>query len=231
MDVRLLCQAVSPRPRTVTDDELLAAACRAMGRVGPGALTLARVGREAGLSPSTLVQRFGSKRGLLLAVASRGADAVRENFDGLRAAHRSPLAALRAYAECFAQMFESPGTVAHHLSYLQLDLTDPEFFRHTRAQARASREAIRDLLGDAVAAGELRATHVGRLDALARAVEVTLSGSLWTWVFHREGKAVDWVRQDLDALLRPYGGPARRPRAIRSSAARRSPRARNPGRT
>jgi AcrR family transcriptional regulator len=224
---------MSPRPRTVSDEELLAAACRAMSRVGPGALTLAEVGQEAGLSPSTLVQRFGSKKGLLLAVASRGADAVRENFAGLRAAHPSPLAALRAYGDCFAQMFESPGTVAHHLSYLQLDLTDPEFFRHTRAQARVSREALRDLLDAAVAAGELRATHVGRLDtaALARAVEVTLSGSLWTWVFHREGKAVDWVRQDLDALLRPYRAAARRPGAVRTVAARRSPRSRSPGRT
>ncbi|MGH7149957.1 MAG: hypothetical protein ACREIU_04640, partial [Planctomycetota bacterium] len=179
-----------------------------------------------------LVQRFGSKRGLLLALASRGADAARETFAGLRAAHPSPLAALRAYADCFAQMFESPGTLAHHLSYLQLDLTDPEFFRHTRAQARASREALRDLLDAAVAAGELGATHVGRLDtdALARAVEVTLSGSLWTWAFHRDGRAVDWVRQDLDALLLPYRAGARRTGAIKSANARRSPTSRSRGR-
>ncbi len=223
---------MSPRPRTVPDEDLLAAACRAMGRVGPGAFTLAEVGREAGLSPSTLVQRFGSKRGLLLALASRGADAVRESVAGLRAAHPSPLAALRAYGDCFAGMFESPGTLAHHLSYLQLDLTDPEFFRHTRAQARASREALRELLDAAVAAGEIQATHVGRLDTgvLARAVEVTLSGSLWTWAFHREGKAVDWVREDLDALLRPYRARASRSGPV-SGSARRSPRSRSHGRT
>ncbi|MGH2614392.1 MAG: helix-turn-helix domain-containing protein, partial [Thermomicrobiales bacterium] len=62
------------RPRTVTDAEILAAAERAIARHGPARLTLAHVAAEVGLTPPTLLQRFGSKRGLLLAVAARGAD-------------------------------------------------------------------------------------------------------------------------------------------------------------
>ncbi|MCA1563440.1 MAG: TetR/AcrR family transcriptional regulator, partial [Acidobacteria bacterium] len=42
------------------------AAIQVMARLGPVRLTLADVAREIGLSPATLVQRFGSKRGLLL---------------------------------------------------------------------------------------------------------------------------------------------------------------------
>ncbi|MET8542281.1 helix-turn-helix domain-containing protein, partial [Kitasatospora sp. NPDC004799] len=56
-----------PRPRTTSDAEILAATARAIGIHGPGRLTLAHVGAEAGVSPATLSQRFGSKRGLLLA--------------------------------------------------------------------------------------------------------------------------------------------------------------------
>ena len=58
------------------------------------------------------------------------------------------------------------------------------------------------LVADAVAAGELHvATNV---QALARAIEVTLSGSFLNWTIYREGSAADWLREDLESTLRPY---------------------------
>src|SRR5215831_8245675 len=61
---------MSPRPRTVSDDQIFAATARAVTRLGPTRLTLADVADEVGLSAAALVQRFGSKRGLLLAFVS-----------------------------------------------------------------------------------------------------------------------------------------------------------------
>src|SRR4051794_31155491 len=182
---------MSPRARKASDEEVFAAAGRVMSRVGPSRLTLVDIAAEVGLTPGALVQRFGSKRQLLLALAERSADSPRAMFDELRAAHASPLGALRAYADCFARMGESPGALAHHLAYLQVDLTDPEFHRHTHALARATGAALRELLDAAVAAGELAAT-VDTV-ALAHAVQVTLSGSLLTWAFERDGPATDRV--------------------------------------
>jgi AcrR family transcriptional regulator len=75
---------VSPRPRQASDAEILAAALTAILRHGPVRLTLAHVAREAGLSPAALVQRFGSKRGLLLAVASGGPEGNAAIFTSLR---------------------------------------------------------------------------------------------------------------------------------------------------
>src|SRR3712207_4103936 len=121
-------------------------------------------------------------------------------FAELRGAHSSPLAALRAYADCSAAMGESPATLAHHLAYLQLDLTDPDFHRSTMAQARATRAALREIIAEAIDAGELTADVDP--DALARTVEVTVGGSLIAWAFYREGRAVDWVREDLEAVDR-----------------------------
>ncbi len=178
------------------------ATARVMSRLGPAQWTLGDIAAEAGLTAGALVQRFGSKRELLVAFTEQVAAATPTMFTGLRAAHPAPLAALRAYAECMARMGESPGALAHHLAYLQLDLTDPDLHRHVREQARATREAIRDLLDDAVAAGEL-APSVDA-EALARTVEATVSGSLLTWAFYQEGTAASWVREDLDAVLRPY---------------------------
>jgi AcrR family transcriptional regulator len=202
---------------------VFAAAQRVMSRFGPDKLKLADIAAEAGLTSGALVQRFGSKRGLLLALAAESVDAPREIFAQFRAAHASPLAALRAYANCFAQMAESPGALAHHLAYLQIDLTDPDFHQHTLAMARATSDAVRALLDDAVAAKEL-APSVDTV-ALARMVQVTLSGSLMTWAFHRDGPAANWVRDDLDAVLRPHSAspaPARTRRKPKGGRDRRS---------
>ena len=195
---------MSPRPRKASDEEVFAAAHRIMSRLGPAQWTLADIAAEAGLTAGALVQRFGSKRGLLVALTRQAAGATPETFARLRAVHASPLTTLRAYADCMAQMGESPGALAHHLAYLQLDLTDPDLHRHVRAQARATRAALRDLLDEAIAVGEL----VSSVDtgALARTVEVTLGGSLITWAFYQEGPAANWVREDLDAVLRPFSG-------------------------
>ena len=68
------------RHRTLPDEQVIAAAARVIGRLGPARLTLADVAREAGLAPATLLQRFGSKRGLLLEVARAGTAAEADCF-------------------------------------------------------------------------------------------------------------------------------------------------------
>jgi len=193
---------MNARPRKVSDEAVFAAVLRVMNRLSPVQVTLAAIAAEAGVTSSALVQRFGSKRELLLSVTGLAAEGTGGFFARLRAAHDSPLAALHAYAACFAEMAETPETLAHHLGYLQMDLTDPDFRRHAREQARVADRAIRGLLEEAVALGELaRETDV---DALTRAVIAVLGGSLLAWAVRQEGTAANWMREDLDAVLRPH---------------------------
>lgn len=187
--------------------------------LGPGELTLAAIAAEAGVTAGALAQRFGSKRGLLLAVAERAGQAAGGFIRELEATHRSPLAALRAYAECMAQLAQSPAALARNLAYLQIDLADPEFRAHLAVQARATRAGLQELLAAAVAAGELALRTDVR--ALARTVEALLSGSLLTWAFYHDGPAARWIRADLDAVLAPYVGTQRRPRRGGRSTGRR----------
>jgi AcrR family transcriptional regulator len=186
----------------VTDDEIFAAAHRAMTRRGPHELTLAHIAVEAGVSPGRLVQRFGSKRALLLALAERFAGSAGTIFGGLRAAHRSPLATLRAYAMCMADLAATPDALSRNLAYLQIDLTDPEFRAHLQANARATRLEIESLLHAAIEEGVLR-RDVDPV-TLARTIEAMISGSLMTWACYREGAAAAWIRRDLDAVLQPH---------------------------
>jgi AcrR family transcriptional regulator len=188
------------RPRTASDDDIRGAAAAVVTRLGPGRLTLAEVAREAGLAAATIVQRFGSKRGLLLALAGRGASGVAEPFEAARAASASPLRALTGALTSMAAFAETPEALANHLALFQLDLQDPDFHRLALAHAQRMQEQIRSLLDDAVAAGELGPCDTARL---ARTVHVTYNGSLITWAVHREGAVEEWLDADLDAVLSP----------------------------
>ncbi|HEX6308675.1 MAG TPA: TetR/AcrR family transcriptional regulator [Longimicrobiales bacterium] len=190
------------RPRKATDDEVLAAVHGLMNRLGPLEWTLADVAREVGVTPSALVQRFGSKRDLQVALMDRWAESAPSLFATLRAQSVTPLATLYAYAGCVAQLGASSVGLAHHLAYLQIDLSDADMHARLRKQSRETRDSIRTLLDEAFAAEELS----GAADTaeLARAVEVTLTGSLLVWGIHQEGTSAQAVEHDLDVLLRAY---------------------------
>ncbi len=145
---------MSPRPRQASDDDILRAVFRAMTRLGPARLTLAEVAKDAGISAAALVQRFGSKRGLLLAAAADAAGGHDYIFPGLRARHRSPVAALLGMAECMTLMGATPEAIANTLAFLQIDLTDPDFHRHALAASRGIHDGLRALVTDAIKAGE-----------------------------------------------------------------------------
>ena len=193
---------MSPRPRKVSDSQLFAAAHAVMSRVGPRELTLAAIAKEAGVTAAVLVQRFGSKRALLLALAEKYSDGSGEFIAALAKRHASPLAALRAYADCMAGMAASPAALARNLAYLQIDMTDPDFRRHLVKQARATRSGLKRLVEAALKAGEL--TPGVKPANLARTIETVLSGSLITWGFYRERTAARWMRTDLESVLEPW---------------------------
>jgi len=192
---------MSPRPKATSDADLLAAAHRVVMRLGPN-LTLADVAKEAGVSAATLVQRFGSKRGLLLAFAASGSSALGEELSRIRQASRSALAAVYATADCMAAMAETPQMLANSVAFLQLDLTDPEFHAHAHAHSRAMQASIKALLDEAVGQGDLVCPNTTRL---ARAVQTMIGGSLLQWAIDRDGKVADRLREDLDTLLKPRG--------------------------
>ena len=188
-----------PRPRTIDDATVLDAAGDLLGRIGPAKLTLARVSEEVGLSAATLVQRFGSKRGLLLAIAGRAV-----NWEPTFAAARkrkpdSPLGALVDALCDLTASVRSPEAMANSVAFLQLDLTDPEFGDLTRRAMSELRALIERSLRDAIEAGEL---HAGRdTAALAEAIEVTYNGAMITWAIHREGALEDFMRIALEHAL------------------------------
>jgi AcrR family transcriptional regulator len=193
---------MSPRRRKVEDADVFAAMGRVMRRVGPADLTLAAIAAEAGVTASALVQRFGSKRELVLAHWRQTPAGGGDLRPRRRAPTRSPLSALRAAAAVYAKLAVSPRAALRNLAYMQSDWADPALRRHVLRHARAARARFEQLLAEAASQGELRADT--DVQALARMIEVTLGGSFLAWTLHREGSAATRFREDLDTTLRPY---------------------------
>lgn len=188
------------RPRTVSDEEILAATARVVARLGPFQFTLADVAREVGVTASAIAQRFGTKRALLLAVAREGSGTVRDRLTRARRTEKSPTRALLA-ALTDEGAFRTQEDVARGLAFLELDVRDPEFRALAAKYFEALREGIESLLRDAVRAGELRRCDV---PALARAVEVAYNGSVITWAIRGEGTSKAALRGDVARVLAPY---------------------------
>ena len=192
-----------PRPKTVSDAEIALALGRVIGKHGPAKLTLALLAKEVGLAPATLLQRFGSKRGLIEKAWSSGAGDYRLFVEQQRALGRSPLAIVKGVYLGFADMAASPATYLNHLAaYLQLDLGDATLRRYAVKTGRANDDLIQGLLNQAVRAGALLAgTDTA---ALGRALAAVTTGSLLSWATYRTGPPRAWLERDLAFLLRPW---------------------------
>ena len=192
---------MSPRPRQTSDEAILMATTRTMQRRSPVDLTLADVAKEAGVVPATLIQRFGTKRGLLLAACRPAAGDVPEQFSAARAKYGSPLKSLiELYAVC-SGFASTPEAMANGLAYLQVDLIDPEFHAITLAQFTAIRDETKKLLDDAVASDELKPCDTGDL---ARLIQQVNGGAMLDWAVYRKGSLAAWLRRSLKGLLAPY---------------------------
>jgi AcrR family transcriptional regulator len=192
---------MAPRPRETSDAEILAAAARVMQRVSPVELTLADVAEEAGVVPATIIQRFGTKRELLLANCKAWTADVAGQFARARAKYRSPLKTLIELSVECCSFAATPESMANSLAYLQIDLTDPEFYKVLLMQYTTMRNQTRKLLDDAVAARELKPCNTAEL---ARLVQQVNAGAMLDWAVYRKGRLAAWIRHSLEALLSPY---------------------------
>lgn len=185
------------RPRTRSDAEVLAAAARVMGRAGPDGFTLRAVAAEAGLSPATILQRFRTKRGLLLALHRQSVADLEAAFTAARDHHGPGVAAVAAALSAGVAAIRGPREMANHVAFLALDLAEPDLLAATRRFFDALRGHVRALLAEARPEAGAAA-----LDEATDAVEAAYHGALLAWAVHGRGGAAETVARRVRAAAR-----------------------------
>jgi AcrR family transcriptional regulator len=189
------------RPRKVSDEQLLAAAGNVIARIGPR-FTLADIAAEAGVVAGTLVQRFGSKQGVLVALSRIAIEGiprtVREVADGVE----DPLDALRAgVVEQYAAL-DDPASAANNLAQLAVDFGDDEL--------RGLLAELYEAVDAEVATLVRRAVRAGRLPGAppppqaARVLAGFAEGSAIRWSVRPRGSLRSRIRADLDTVLNSW---------------------------
>ncbi|MEA5359741.1 TetR family transcriptional regulator [Amycolatopsis sp., V23-08] len=189
------------RPRSITDERLLAAAETVIGRCGPG-FTLAQVAAEAGVAVGTAGQRFGSKAGLLQALSRRATAHAIEQMRACADSSDDPIVGLRSAAVTVYASLGDAEEAANHLGQLGVDIGDP-VLRSLLGEHYAAVEAELARLV-AVAASEL--PHAPSVPRAARALVAVLNGASLDWSIRPEGRLADRLAEDVDAVLTAWRG-------------------------
>jgi AcrR family transcriptional regulator len=192
-----------PRPRRISDEDVLAGAMAVMFRTGPAELTLAAIAAEVGIAPPTLLQRFGDKRGLILRALAQDNAAFAAVVAGApRARGRASVIGLLLL---LTPDIRDPDVLATGLLWLREDFRDPALNALARARWTMLREAVASRMPPLPVSAKLA----------ARLIEAQWQGAFNQWGFFREGRLPDFVASSLEAWFDLAEAGRRRTRARR----------------
>ncbi|MFD4401208.1 TetR/AcrR family transcriptional regulator [Nocardia sp. NPDC058499] len=183
-----------PRHKTVTDEALLDVALQVMSERGPDALTFQAIAPRAGISASTIVQRFGTKAALRRAALTLAWDRLDAETAAVdHDATAGPAGVVDLLVRLGAQYSED--TYADQLLILREDLLDPVL----RARGCAWLDAL-------VAAVERRlAVAPDNIAGVGELVVQQWQGALTVWSFRRDVALNVAVRSAVEPLLERLG--------------------------
>jgi len=180
-----------PRPKSLPDAQVLDVAHRLIQDYGPQALTFESVAKACGLSASTLVQRFGTKAGLMQSALLRAWDKLDERTAELAATvPRSPDGAVRLLAE-LSKSYGGIESYAEGLLVLREDLRDPAL----RARGTRWKAALSAALEDRFAG------IAGAPEGIGLMMAAQWQGALLWWGFDPRGDLAAFVEENLERFV------------------------------
>jgi AcrR family transcriptional regulator len=177
------------RHKKVSDEAVLESALGVLAQGGREHFTLARAALAAGVAVPTLLQRFGSRAGLLAAAAAYANGWLKAWLEA------------RSGADTASLLGElSPGfgdrrRFGDHVSFLREDVSDPAFAVLARERLAMVRAAI---------AERLNGFTVDRA-ATAELIEAQWHGAVLQWSIHPQGALSTYVERSVRELMRRIG--------------------------
>jgi AcrR family transcriptional regulator len=184
-----------PRRKSVPDTVLSERLLDPLLRVGPDAFTFAQAAAASELSPATLVQRYGTRDGMIEAVLLRAWD----QLDAATARADADAPQTPAGAVELLMGLTSPGTaeraVTDGLLLLREDIKRPLL----RARGAAWGRVL------AVALGRRLTSHPEDAERLGWQMASVWQGSQVWWAFTRTGPPEVYIREALESWCRSIG--------------------------
>jgi AcrR family transcriptional regulator len=175
------------RYRKISDEDVVESVATLLARDGPAALTFAAASKATGLSPATLVQRYGSRDALLQAALLWMWDQL--DLETAAADATQPLDAEGAIALLvrLSSGFGAGDDPGQGLLLLREDYRDPVL----RSRGAAWQRALSAALGRRLSDDPTGQERLGRLLA------AQWQGAVIWWGFSRDGSLRGYLRREL----------------------------------
>ncbi len=179
-----------PPKKSINDALVLEKALLVISELGPETFTLADIGKAVGLSPSTLMQRFGSKQALLIKAAKHVPAKMKTELNNLKMKELPWDEELITLLCDLPEGFGTRQDIANSLGLLKLDMIDPELHPIARNLFEQLRARIKELL------------EQGQLDDLAWELDALRHGLIIQWALSGTGPLQDWLQKGLSNYLK-----------------------------
>lgn len=183
------------RPRKISDEDVVEAVAALVSRDGPAGLTFAAAAAVTGLSPATLVQRYGNREALLRAALVWMWDQLDLATAGADATHPVDADGAIALLVRLSAGYGAGDDAAQGLLLLREDFRDPIL----RARGVAWNQVLSHALGRRLSTDPAQQALLGRLMASQ------WQGAVLWWGFSREGTLRGFLRRELRDWLTASG--------------------------
>jgi len=180
-----------PRPKSQSDEQVLDAALTLVHSSGVDCLTFAALADRCGLSPATLVQRFGTKPALIQRTLLHAWDKLQARTLQLASSLPSTPDGAVELLLGLSRHDSDVDAYAEGLLILREDLRDPVLRRRGVAWEAALTSAI----------GECFASVPGAPSGIAFALAAHWQGALTWWAFGARGRLDDYLAESLRTLI------------------------------
>ncbi len=189
-----------PQKKNLDDASVLEKAILVISEKGPDAFTLADISQVVGLAPATLMQRFGSKRSLLIQAAKHVPAKLKEDLVKLKEQKLSWDNELMMLLTEAPEGFGSRQEIANSLGLLKLDMIDPELHPIARELMQGLRTRIKELLEQAKAEGAL--SKKVDIESLSWELDALRHGLVIQWTLSGSGTLQKWLQKGLKNYLK-----------------------------
>lgn len=186
----------------IDDRMILKMALEVIVEVGVTTFSLEDLRNKTGLSPATLLQRFGSKKNILYKALELSNNDLKNNFNNRSIVNQSPLQEIiNIYLE-LSMPFSTPEDIAGGLDILKLDITDKRLNSLTRKYFEIRRKKIESLIIQAQEKNEI--SSFINASEMVWNLESLWQGSIMLWALIGSGNLQEWLKKRFHSFIKLY---------------------------
>jgi|GEM_PF-1822697 AcrR family transcriptional regulator len=180
-----------PRKKKIDDSVILQLILEVIIEVGAASFSLSDLSRKTGLSPATLLQRFGSKKNILHKAIALANDNLNRELTNRKQTDKSYVQTIIDIYLELAGNFITPSDIANGLDVLKYDINDKNLNALTRKYFKIRRNKIASLLILATEHNEL--PQDTDITSMVYNLEALWQGSVMLWALIGKGTLQRWL--------------------------------------